>query len=338
MSTEYYYHLIFKKLNKGLDPDEAQSLETWLSDSEENRRAAAEIQFLLDADKVVIPPVDVSQELASLKTRLKKEEPLEDTPALETTMMPRLSYVRKWWLAAASVALLAIALVFFSKDKMSTTEWVSIASADQGSQPVLLPDGSQVWLHQNTILSFEKGFAASDFRRLRLQGEAYFEVQKNAEKPFIVEAAACRILVLGTSFDIRSRDREDETFVAVKTGKVRVSSTQAQLELNPGEKAIVSRSSGKLQLFKEDVAHVAHWRSPELEYRNLALGHVLQQLSHRFEVKIQIGNPDLVNCPYSIYLPKADLPSVMANLEAVFGVSIAQTADGYRLEGGKCPE
>jgi ferric-dicitrate binding protein FerR (iron transport regulator) len=69
MSTEHYYHLIFKKLNKGLDPDEVQSLEDWLSDSEENRRAAAEIQYILEADKAVIPPVDVSQELANLKKR-----------------------------------------------------------------------------------------------------------------------------------------------------------------------------------------------------------------------------------------------------------------------------
>jgi transmembrane sensor len=246
--------------------------------------------------------------------------------------------VRKWWLAAASVALLAVALVFFSKGKTSAPEWVSVASAEQGSQPVQLPDGSQVWLHQNTILSYEKGFAANDFRRLRLQGEAFFEVEKNAEKPFVVEAAACTVQVLGTSFDIRSRDTEEETFVAVKTGKVRVSSTQTKVELKPGEKAVVRRSSGTIQLSKEDAMHVAQWRSTDLEYRNLALSQVLQQLSHRFERKIQLSNPDLVNCPYTVYLPKADLSAVLANLKAVFGVSIAQTADGYLLEGGKCPQ
>ncbi len=338
MSTEHYYHLIFKKLNKGLDPDEAQSLENWLSDSEENRRAAAEIQYIMEADKAIVPPVDVTEELAKLKTRLKKEEPNSRQPEMEEPdAVPRITFVRKWWLAAASVAVLAIALVFFNKDKTSATEWVSIASAEQGSQPVLLPDGSQVWLHQNTILSFEKGFAASDARRLRLQGEAFFEVQKNAAKPFVVAAGACTIQVLGTSFDIRARETEEETLVAVKTGMVRVSSAQKEVELKPGEKVSYSKPSGEFRLAKEDVVHVAQWRATDLEYRNLALGRALQQLSHRFEVKIQLNNPDLYNCPYSIYLPKADLQAVITNVKAVFGVNIVQTANGYQLEGGQCP-
>ncbi len=332
MSAEEYHHLLYKKLLEGLSAEEEHLLKAWLKESDEHRRAAAEVEAIFRATAVEPPQVDVPTELAELKKRLRAEA----APQPELTVTHRAP--KYWtWAAAASFLLLAGAFFLFQKNQPPAETWVTISSETNQNQLVALPDGSKVWLNSHSTLSFAPSFEGLAERKVQLDGEAFFEVEKDPAHPFVVEAGPCKVRVLGTSFNVRARPDEPTCDVEVRTGRVRVSAQSETAELVAGQRAVFDKPSKKLTASAQDVAQVADWRSTEISFQKISLQEAAQRLSRRFGQKIEVENPALAGCPYSGYFPKADLSAVLTNLEAVFSVSVEKTGEGYRLKGGRCP-
>jgi transmembrane sensor len=109
---------------------------------------------------------------------------------------------------------------------------------------LLLPDGTRVWLNSNSKLRYGRGFNSQD-REVVLEGEAYFEVTKDAGKPFIVHAATLDIEVLGTSFTVKSYPQDATVEATLLKGAIEVrrkgSQNPAQVILNPNEKVVLSK-------------------------------------------------------------------------------------------------
>src|SRR5690606_4247104 len=107
-----------------------------------------------------------------------------------------------------------------------------------------LPDQSVVWLHPGATLGYEASSFSTVSRKVQLHGEAFFDVAKKTNNPFIVEVDKMRVKVLGTSFLIRPADNQTDYVVAVVSGKVEISSAGRDSEahapsvvLHPSEKA-----------------------------------------------------------------------------------------------------
>lgn len=328
MSTEeIYYHLIYKKLREGLDPEESRLLETWLNESEEHARIAAEIEVIFRADTPEPPAVDVPAELKAFKQRLRASE---NAPA------PARLRIQTWWAAAAVLVAVLAAVVVFRTSFSPAEEWVTVASSGQPHEVSILPDSSRVWFNHPAELAYCMN--AGGERKVRLKGEAFFEVKKDAARPFAVTAADCRVLVLGTSFNVRARAGDPGVEVSVRTGQVRVTAGKQQAELAPGQQALWVKTAGRLTVSTLDVAEVAEWRSPDLTFQNQPLGEVVRRLSRRFGQPVVLENAGLEKCPYTAYFPKAELPVILANLQAVFNVSTEKDTQGVRLRGGRCPQ
>ena len=92
-----------------------------------------------------------------------------------------------------------------------------VASAAHGQvREMLLPDGTKVWLNQSSVLKYPRAFEGKE-RHVYLDGEAYFEVARNHEKPFTVKSQAMDVRVLGTSFNIKCRP--DNSFAETTLGR-----------------------------------------------------------------------------------------------------------------------
>ncbi len=333
MATEKYLQLVFKRHAEGLTEAEADQLEAWLRASADNRQAAAEVKAIFNASAQEVPPVDIPVELAALKSRLRAESEL--SPELEVThRVP----TRWWWAAAAAVVTLLAAVFFLRETSVPAAEWTSVSSGAQQNQVVNLPDGSRVWLNSQSEIAFVRNLNEQAERQVRLKGEAFFEVAKDPGKPFEVETDGCQIRVLGTSFNVRARKSEPTVSVAVRTGKVQIASQTDAVVLTPGQQVLVEKNTQKLTLSTPGDTYVGEWRTPEMAFQNLELTMVVQRLNQRFDQRVSLGNPSLSGCRYSGYFPKADLTSILTNLQAVFGVTIKQTTDGVLLEGGSCPQ
>ena len=114
---------------------------------------------------------------------------------------------------------------------------------------VTLSDGTKVMLNANSTLEYPASFDDAEVREVRLKGEAHFEVTKNPHRPFVVKAGEMQTQVLGTIFDVKAY-RKDAPKVTLMQGKVKVSNTDTEVEMRPGQtatlqadKIVVSKAS-----------------------------------------------------------------------------------------------
>src|SRR5690606_36229691 len=115
-----------------------------------------------------------------------------------------------------------------------------------GQYQVSLPDGTKVWLNADSKLYYPRAFSGNT-RTVQMEGEAYFEVAKDEQKPFIVQTNRQKVEVLGTHFNVNAYSEEPISAVSLLEGKVKVSlANQAERTLLPGQQSSV----------KNDVMHV----------------------------------------------------------------------------------
>jgi ferric-dicitrate binding protein FerR (iron transport regulator) len=184
--------------------------------------------------------------------------------------------IRIYWSAAASIVLIALlASVYF----FQTTSTQIVASKGQHLE-FSLPDGSNVTVNADSKISFsESDFAQK--RVLKLEGEAYFSVQKG--KPFVVKTKTGSVEVLGTKLNVYSRD--NELSVSCLTGKVKVTANGQSVTIEPGEKVdLVSGTLQKTTNIQTD--QMAGWRSGELHFDNAPLISIFEEIERQFNVKI----------------------------------------------------
>jgi ferric-dicitrate binding protein FerR (iron transport regulator) len=178
-----------------------------------------------------------------LKAHIFNQIELEEIHEVRKPKMRRLFYVAL--AAAASVALLVSAWFFYAKNSLSSREGteggqfvyqelvkkaetplLEVFNEKEKPQLVILSDKSSVLLQKGSRLSYPKNFDSVSKRIVYLSGEAFFEVEKNPEKPFVVYANELVTKVLGTSFNVKAYSYDKNVIVTVKTGKVTVATNK----------------------------------------------------------------------------------------------------------------
>jgi transmembrane sensor len=162
------------------------------------------------------------------------------------------------------------------------TVWNTMQTFTGMEYSLTLSDGTKVFLNAETKLTFPVSFKGSE-RIVQLVGEAYFDVAKDAKHPFIVNTGGTAIKVLGTSFNLRAYDDEQHVVTTLLEGRVAVTAGAERREIVPGEQAMVSKKSGKMDVRKVDVTFYAAWRSGKFVFRNERLEDVLKALSRWYK-------------------------------------------------------
>jgi transmembrane sensor len=326
MTDQNFHLLIYQKLRDGqLPPNQAAALEAWLQAAPANRKAAADIEAIWkasDPGAVPLPEMDVAAELEALKHRLQQEKAL------------KAQHGRRWWMAAAAALALGVAAVWFWSQNRSAA-WQTATAQPLETLHIGLPDGSKIKLNQNSTLQYPTAFTAKE-RRVKLRGEALFEVSPNPEQPFVVETDGCETVVLGTTFNVRALPNEPLVEVALFSGRVRLQSPAAQVEIAPGNTAVFAKKDNTLTTNAYIAAATSAWHSGSLKFEHTPLAEVLSQLQRLFDQTFELENTQLAGCKYTAFFPKNDLSAIVANLETVFGLRPEKTANGYLLRGGHC--
>src|SRR3546814_18855 len=124
--------------------------------------------------------------------------------------------------------------------EMKLTEYATLTTPRGGEYQVALPDGSRVWLNAASSLTYPTSFNGHKERRVELTGEAYFEIAKDADHPFIVESARQSVRVLGTHFNITAYPNESSVQTTLAEGSITVTRKGSGDEqiLRTGEQAV----------------------------------------------------------------------------------------------------
>jgi hypothetical protein len=157
-----------------------------------------------------------------------------------------------------------------------------------GQYKAVLPDGTKVWLNAESSLRYSTAFTGSE-RKVMLTGEAYFEVTKNKEKPFIVESSAGTVKVLGTQFNVNSYGDENVFTTTLVEGSVQITKGAAQKILKPGEQAKLK--DGEISVAQVDTREFTSWKEGEFVFRNAPVLVVVKQLQRWYDLNVEFREP-----------------------------------------------
>lgn len=150
-----------------------------------------------------------------------------------------------------------------------------------------LSDGTRIYLNAETEINFPVSFKGKQ-RVVELSGEAYFEVAKDAQRPFIVKTPDMSVKVLGTSFNLRAYGDEKETVTTLAEGKVQVSDDRQFRDITPGEQVVYGKETKAMQVRKVDVSLYAAWREGKFIFRNERLEDIMRYLARWYNVQYQL--------------------------------------------------
>ncbi|WP_183561463.1 FecR family protein [Mucilaginibacter sp. SP1R1] len=155
-----------------------------------------------------------------------------------------------------------------------------------GQYQVKLPDGTNVWLNSSSSLSYPVEFKGNE-RRVKLTGEAYFEVAKNKEKPFYVSADNAEIKVLGTHFNIAAYNDDDELTTTLLEGAVQVNKNSKQAFLKPGQQAVIKNSADFIAVSEAEVNSAMAWKNGYFVFDDDNLVTIMKKVSRWYDVDIE---------------------------------------------------
>lgn len=193
----------------------------------------------------------------------------------------------------AAVLLIALSIGLYYKTQttnelLALTNTITVPAGQRVN--ITLPDGTKVWMNAQSELRYPAYFAGDD-RRVKLSGEAYFEVTHNEQKPFIVETQSCDVEVLGTTFNVMAYPETDKFSTSLLTGKVKVTdknNTSNQVVLTPDHE--VRFSDNKFTVEPIIDYDLLRWREGLICFKNMRFTDLMEQLEKHFAVKIIIEN------------------------------------------------
>lgn len=164
---------------------------------------------------------------------------------------------------------------------------------------VKLSDNSQVILNSGSLFKYPSSFEKSGTRNVTLEGEAYFTVTKDAEKPFIVETGQMNVEVLGTEFNLSCFNDDNQTMAVLIEGSIRAQNTlnNASLTIKPGEAATLKDEY--LTVGQVDIQKHTAWLHGDLLFIDDTFETVLKKLERHFNVAIINNNPSLNRVRYN---------------------------------------
>jgi ferric-dicitrate binding protein FerR (iron transport regulator) len=230
--------------------------------------------------------------------------------------------------AALTLPLLAFTIwsLFLQQDKMATSEpakneiaWHEIESPAGMRSHVVLPDGSDLWLNAESKIKYSIPFAREN-RQVELTGEAFLKVVKNEKAPFIVNAGAASVKVLGTQFNVKAYPEDEQIEVALAEGSVEFTGTttdgkKAETTLVPNDFLAINIATGKVRLENTNLSKHISWVKNTIIFDETPMPEVAKTLERWYGVKVIVADTEINKYRFSATFENESLFRVLELLE-----------------------
>ena len=209
------WYLIIKHLKRETSDEEEKLFAIWLKE-DKNREIFSSLQKMWQEIVAEVSDYNPDTQYYWVKMKERMQQNTESSK--------RFSFRSHWRIFAVAASILLVlsfstTLFLWKVKSVDKPCLAQIYSTISGKSKVILPDGTEVWLHNNTTLSYNNDFGEKE-RRVSLDGEAFFSVTKNADKPFIVNADKLNVQVYGTRFNVECFSGKENILVSLLEGSV----------------------------------------------------------------------------------------------------------------------
>ena len=324
--------LIAKYLDGESDPEEVDEISAWRSLSDENDLFFKQSEDAWRLAKSYRTPVHFDKERtwSGIAKRTK-------TTARQYTTSSLLRVAG----IAASVALVigcALSYIFTNGRRNAMIEQpqkITLYVPAGVSSKTVLPDGTVIWLNASSTLSYPSYFNG-DTRTVELIGEAFFDVSRDENKPFIIQSGSLTVNVLGTSFNFKHYEEDSQAVLAVVTGTVTLSTDAVtNTKLPAGKYATVELRSLRTKVFDTPPSNstgpnsetspakpemtsgdansdqFSSWRNNKMIFRDEPFVNVLNELSRRYNVEFEIRGDEIKHYEYTATFDNLSLEDVL---------------------------
>ncbi|MFN8349003.1 MAG: FecR domain-containing protein [Spirosomataceae bacterium] len=325
--------------------EETRLVKTWLAQSDEHEQELLRFQRIWESSPALKRPAEADVDLAWKKVSKRLSSNTSSTPEVPViplrrnlenpvkTATARMAPTVFVWRAAASVlVLLGLGwLTYRLVQPIETPRATNVLKTKQNTSEQVLPDGTKVFLNQNSVLT-----AAVDFngetRTVTLQGEAYFDVKRDESRPFIIKANGAEVRVLGTSFNVRAYDKR--VSVAVTSGKVQFSTPKSKTLLIKDESAAVQADT-IIKLPQLNINELAY-RTRIFVFDKTDLREVVASLREGYQADIRLSSRHLANCRLTARFERESLDATLNVIAETLNLKVVRKGNFIVLDGSGC--
>lgn len=307
--------LLVKYLLDEASSGERIEVETWIAASDEHRKYFEELKTVWNASRKLAASSEINVDAAWLKFKNRIDQP---KTIVRSKTIP--------WLRIAAMLVVIAAVYLVTNLFLNKNEDViplTIAATEKVKE-LKLPDSSVAILNKNSSISYPSKFDKTK-RQVTLQGEAFFNVTADKDKPFIVDVNNVQVRVIGTSFNIRSENGATE--VIVESGRVEVIKNNRSVILGPKEKIFVEAADSVLQKESDKEQLHNYYRTNEFVCDNTPLWKLVSVLNDAYHVNITIARPELRQLPLDVTFSNESLHQILKIISLTLDIKVDTSAN-----------
>jgi ferric-dicitrate binding protein FerR (iron transport regulator) len=314
-----HYSLIIKFFAGEISDSELIQLRSWLELDPENRRIfdkenelwqEASIQTKFENYKNDSAWLNISSKLGLGKNRVKS-----------VTLLRKNNF--RILIAAATVACLmaigGLSLWMVSRNSFhQMTAGSTIVETKEGEKArIMLSDSSEVILNSDSRVQYVGNYNLVD-RRVKLSGEAFFDISTNPEKPFIVQLDNMSISATGTRFNVFSFENENRVETTLEEGAIQVSvKGKEPINVRSGQQVVYFVNTGEVQVLDVNTDTYTSWKENMLRFNDTPLEEAFRRIGRKYNVTFEVTNRDLLDLKYTATFIDETVEEVMQMLKTV---------------------
>ncbi len=324
---------LLRKFSTGdLSPRESKEFAKILKEGDDNKELKAILTAYWEKAEKAHLEVPTNKLLERLRTKITNTEIKSGGGTRHKMMYTFMRY--------AAVVILTFGLTWFAKDltkgssKLAALPQTEALHANEVSvlygskSKITLPDGSTVHLNSGSVLRYPAQFDNAN-RMVSIEGEAYFDVKKDPNHPFLVRTCGVTVRVLGTKFNVKSYSDEKTVEATLVSGKVELYANNQEINeknrlmvLAPNQQAVFEVQKGKSDSIMSmvlnvnvDVNPIVSWKDNQLMFRDEKFADLAQKLERWYNVDIEIADPKLRSTAFSGVFVKETIEQSLNALE-----------------------
>lgn len=320
MQKSDFDHLMERYVRGEVTEQERVKIEAWL-----------EVQKTDDNTDLEMNKEDEDRIFQRLKDKFTSAE---DVVKLKPNRKLRLDQ----WIVRIAAALTIISVLsygvwYYSAGSLYQLEVVS----ENGVDKIILNDGSLVWLREGSNVSYAEN-RTNGMRYAIFEGDALFEVAKDADRPFIIECGKMKVKVLGTSFNLRTGQEHIE--LTVLTGKVNLSSAtdEVGVDVLPHEK-VIYHSSGEFEKQTPaltEIKAITEHTQYDMQFTNKEMREVLARMEKKFDITIKLSDKSIQRCQITADFTDRSLQSSLQLMTKILNIEYNIKDNTVTLTGTGC--